>query len=64
MFFLGVLRVVHLGVAVGKSVFLIAKAAGPGDQGADGGAVVKNLHVRMEDVGVVKGEGFGDVVTV
>ena len=53
---------VELGAGVGLGVFLVAEAAGPGDEGADGGAVAEDLDVGVEDVGLVEGEGLGDLV--
>ena len=53
---------VDLRAAVGLGVVLIAEAAGPADEGADGGAVAGDLDVGVEDVGLVEGEGLGDLV--
>ncbi len=52
---------VELRAGVGLGVVLIAEAAGPVDEGADGRAVAGDLNVGVEDVGLVEGEGLGDL---
>ena len=59
MFLLAVLEGVDDGVGVGGGHLLIAEAAGPAYEGADGGAVAEDLDVGVEDVGLIKGEGLG-----
>jgi hypothetical protein len=58
---LGVAGVVDLCAVVSEGGVLVAEAAGPGDEGAEGGSVAENLDVGVEDVGLVEGEGLGDV---
>ncbi len=50
-----------MSAAVGLGVVLIAEAAGPGDERADGCAVASYLNVGVKDVGLVEGEGLADV---
>ena len=52
---------VELRAGVGLSVVLIAEAAGPANESADGCAVAGDLNVGVEDVGLVEGEGLADL---
>src|SRR5579864_4226621 len=58
---LAVAVVVELRTAVGLGIVLIAEATGPAEECANGRAVASDLNVSVEDVGLVEGEGLGDL---
>ena len=52
---------VELRAAVGLRIVLIAEAAGPGEERANGRAVARDLDIGVENIGLVKGEGLRDL---
>ncbi len=64
MLFAGVACEIDLRAGVGLRIVLIAEAAGPRDESADGRAVAGDDDISVKYVGLVEGEGLGDVNAV